>query len=149
MSDVERIPVPQASPLGHTPGLMRSHTVTVYNALGEIDRVAAYRRTVLEGVRVEERSGAVATMQGRSSTDGVMVYIPGTVAGFVDSRDYDGDEGWTLRAGDFIAIGECELDLPPATVPMLEADSHVFRITGVEPLTDRRGRVHHWEVSGS
>lgn len=129
--------------------LMRAHTVTLYNALGEVDRHATYARTVLAGVRVQESSGAVASLSGKVSTDGVLVFIPGDTAGFVEPEAYTG-EGWTLREDDLLVIGECDSDVPPATVQQLEATREVYRLTGYRTCTGAaRGSVHHWEVAGA
>lgn len=153
------VPLPESAAAAR--GLMRTDTVTLYNALGEVERRAAYRRTVLSGVRAEETSGAVATMQGRTSTDGLMLFVPGGMAGYVEPQDFvasplaspygvPAPEGsWTIREGDLVAAGVCELELPPATISQLEQGRRVYRVTGVEALKDRRGRIRHLEVSAS
>jgi hypothetical protein len=140
---------------------MSTDTVTVYNALGEADRHAAYRRTVLRGVRAEETSGAVATMQGRSSADGLLLFVPGALPGYVEPEHFTGSAvaspfavpgaggSWTLRDGDLVVWGLCELEMPPTSIQQLEQGRRVYRITGVETLRDRRGLVHHLEVSAS
>lgn len=128
--------------------LMRAHTVTIYNALGEVNRHATYARTVLDGVRVEETSGAVASAQGRTSTDGVLVFIPGAIPGFVAPEAYAGI-GWTLREGDLIVIGEETADIPPSSIADIEARREVYHVIDFETLRLRGDRVHHWEVAGA
>ncbi len=128
--------------------LMRAHTVTIYNLLGEIDRHAAYSRTVLVGVRVEETSGAVASAQGRTSTDGVLVFIPGGMPGFIEPEAFAGD-GWTLRDGDLLVVGDCALDIPPNSITDIEKVREVYHVTGFETLRLRGNRVHHWGVAGA
>lgn len=156
MSGGVPIPSGRATPAG----LMSTATVTLYNATGEVDRRATYLRTVLAGVRAEETSGAVATMQGRTSADGLALYIPGTLSGYVEPEAFIGrplsspygvpsSGGWTVRPGDLVVAGICELEIPPATVQQLEEGRRVYRVTGVETLADRRGRIHHLEVSAS
>lgn len=121
----------------------RSDTITVYNATGEVDRRAVHRATVVFGVHVEESSAAVATMTGRQSADGVWVSIPSYAPGYVDPLQFDGQSGWTLRDGDYIAIGEA-----PATLADAKLATNVYRIKGVEVFR-MRGRVHHIEVAGA
>lgn len=124
--------------------LIKTDTVTIYNALGE-DATGhmQWRRTVVPNVRYEVRSGAVAGVNGSSTTDGLMLFVPAPARAYVDPDEYAGS-GWTLRDGDMVATGaHDEAD------PHLIASRAVFRITGVEPLTDRRGRLHHFEVSGA
>jgi hypothetical protein len=128
--------------------LMRAHTVTLYNSLGEADRQMTYARTVLTGVRVEESSGAVASLAGKASTDGITLYIPGSTPGYVEPTAYAGS-GWTLKDGDIIAIGDAGSDIPPGTVQELAGLCRVYRIKGVERFSLRGDRVHHWEVAGS
>lgn len=118
------------------------HTVTVYNVLPEVERQAAYRRTVLEGVTVEERSGAVAALNGSTSTDGLMLFIPGDVDGYVAPGAFDSTSGWTLRAGDVVAVG-----VGPTDAPDLGAE-RTYRITGVERF-DGRHSIDHFEVAAS
>lgn len=118
------------------------HTVTLYNALAEVNRVAAYRRTVLAGVTVEERSGAVAAMNGSNATDGLMLFVPASVAGYVEPDAFTGVSGWTLRAGDVVVVGTSAASTPPD-------GSHTYRITGVERFDGRRGTLHHFEVAAS
>lgn len=141
-------------------GLMRSHTVTVYNELPEANRKAAYQRTVIAGVRLEERSGAVAALNGKVASSGMVAYIPGNVAGYKSPEAWAGLAGsqyavpsdalgWTLRDGDLLVVGECPSDIPPLSVAELERTWRVYRITGVQTMTLRNGRVHHWEVASS
>jgi hypothetical protein len=137
-----------ASGRGRTSPLMRAHTITIYNSIGEVDRRAAYTRTVLEGVRVEESSGAVAAMSGASSTDGITVFIPGSTPGFEPPETYAG-AGWTLREGDLCVVGTCTSDIPPVAVSEIEATREVYRIKGVKTLRLSGERVHHWEVAGA
>jgi hypothetical protein len=127
---------------------LMAHTVTLYNALGEVDRRATYARTVLAGVRVEAKSGAVASMAGSTSTDGLLVFIPGAIGGYVEPEVYVG-QGWTLREGDLLVVGECTSDIPPVAVTQLEATREVYRIKGFETLRLRDEHVHHWEVAGA
>jgi hypothetical protein len=148
MSFGDILPLSQApeSTGGGSSPLMR-HVVTLYNALGEVDRRATYARTVIFGVRIEESSGAVASMSGADSTDGVLVFIPGRTPGFVAPEDYRGD-GWTLREGDLLVVGECDSDIPPVSLAQLEKTREVYRIKGFETM--RLGeRIHHWEVAGA
>jgi len=125
------------------------HTVTVYNALAGTGRTAAYLRTVVSGVRAEESSGAVATMQGRSSSDGITLFVPGSLPGYAEPESFAGAGSWTLRAGDIVVAGVCGLELPPATVQQLSSGRRIYRLTGVETFRDRRGRVHHLEAAGA
>ena len=120
---------------------MYPHTVTLYNRLPEVARVAAWRRTVLAGVRVEEKSGAVASLIGSTSTDGVLVFIPGGIGGYVAPEAFT-NTGWTLREGDVLVVGEHTAAAPDETA------SETYRIKGVETLR-LRSRVHHWEVAGA
>ncbi len=112
------------------------HTITVYNAAGEVDRHATYTHATVEGVRIEERSGAVASMAGRTSTDGVMIFIPAFGRGYVAPESFVG-VGWTLRAGDRIAFGRHGEVCP----------DHAWVITGVEPIRRVHGSAVSFEVS--
>lgn len=136
-----------ASPGRRTP-LSGSHAVTIYNALGEVERRATYARTVLDGVRVERRSGAVAGLTGQTATDGLLVFVPGTTPGFIEPEAFAG-VGWTLREGDLIVVGECDLDIPPNRVVDIEATREVYRVKGFERHDDRHGVAHHYEVAGA
>jgi len=116
--------------------LMRASAVTIYNSLGEVDRVLSYRRTVLAGARVETTEGMeLGTVSVSRPADDVTLYIPGKVTGYVAPEDFDG-EGWTLREGDLVAVGEGP-DTPPETT---------YRIKKVHEMTLWGGRVHHWQV---
>lgn len=130
--------------------LIDAHTVTVYNALGETDRIASYARTVLAGVRIETTDAAVASVAGGSSTGGVTAFVPGGLAGYVDPHDWDGTAGWTLRVGDLMVVGECTSDVPgDVSRAQLEAAREVYRITGVETHRLFSAAVHHFEVAGA
>ncbi|MHB1323989.1 MAG: hypothetical protein ACYCXZ_06565 [Coriobacteriia bacterium] len=118
------------------------HTVTVYNVLPEVERQAAWRRTVLEGVTVEERSGAVAAMNGSTASDGLMLFVPGRAGTYVPPAAFPGTLGYTLRAGDVVVMGALTSAAPPA-------GTHIYRITGVERFDGPRGQVHHFEVAAS
>ena len=132
--------------IGEPRPLMHTHTVTLYNSLGEVDRKATFQRTVLRGVRVERKSGAVATMNGQLSTDGLMVYIPPMTL-YVEPEGYDG-EGWTLRPGDLLTVDESTTEIPTGTVAQVEAVREVFRITGVQRCDFTSG-LHHFEVAAA
>lgn len=129
--------------------LIKTDTVTLYMAAGEVDRKATYRRVVLSGVRAEERSGSVAALNGRQSTDGLLLFVA-SLHGYVEPESYTGVSGtWSIRPNDLVVSGACDLEIPTATVKQLEATRRVYRVTGVEPMRDRRGRIHHLEVSAS
>jgi hypothetical protein len=129
--------------------LIETDTVTLYMSAGEVDRKATYRRVVLPGVRTEERSGSVAAMHGRQSTDGLMLFVA-SLHGYVEPESYTGvATTWSIRPDDLIVAGACDLEIPPATVKQLESAKRVYRVTGIETMRDRRGLVHHLEVSAS
>lgn len=129
--------------------LIKTDTVTLYMAAGEVDRKATYRRIVLAGVRAEERSGSVAAMHGRQSTDGLMLFVA-SLHGYVEPESYAGESAtWSIRPDDIVIAGACDLEIPTTTVKQLEAAYRVYRVTGIETLRDRRGRIHHLEVSAS
>lgn len=129
--------------------LIKTDTVTLYMAAGEVDRKATYRRVVLSGVRAEERSGSVAALNGRQSADGLLLFVA-SLHGYVEPQEYVGvATTWTIRPDDLVVSGMCDLEIPAATVKQLEAARRVYRVTGIETLRDRRGRIHHLEVSAS
>lgn len=147
MSPFDIVPIAVAQePASSRATPLMCDTVTLYNALGETDRRATYGRTVLERVRVQESSGAVAALAGSVSTDGLTVFIPGGTSGYVAPEVYVGT-GWTLREDDLLVVGECTSDIPPVTVQQLEASREVYRITGIETLSVWARGVHHWEVA--
>lgn len=129
--------------------LISTDTVTLYISAGEVDRKATYARVVLSGVRAEERSGSVSAINGRQSTDGLMLFIP-PMSGYVEPESYAAVAGtWTIRPDDLVVSGPSTVEIPPSSVKQLEAAYRVYRVTGIETLRDRRGRVHHLEVSAS
>lgn len=116
------------------------HIITIYNRLSEVDRRATFSHAVIAGVRLEERSGAVASMLGRVSTDGVFVMVPmDSTRGYVAPEAFSGT-GWTLREGDVIAFGAQDASTPP---------SPSWVITGIERMERRSGRIVAFEVSAS
>jgi hypothetical protein len=115
---------------------MRSHTLTLYNSLGEVERRAAFKRRVFEG-RLEYVS--------ESGEERALVIIP-DVEGFVPPESFVGD-GWTLRDGDLIAVGESAIEVPPSSAADLDAAFEVHRIVGYSASTLFGGRIHHLEVN--
>lgn len=111
---------------------MYKDTVTLWHFAGEDERRATWRRHVFAGVQADETSGAVASLQGRQSTSGLAVYIPGVVA-----AGYG--ETWEIADGDAIVVGLVESDQPP---------KDAYRVTGHEPHRSRH-RLHHLEVAAS
>lgn len=102
-----------------------SDTVTLWRDLGEVDYQRRWQREVVTGVRLEERSGAVASLRGMQSVDGATLYIDGRV-GFEPPVD-----------GDLLALGTLTAAEPPAdALKVISIEEHRLR-----------GRVHHWEVA--
>lgn len=118
-------------------GLFTSHKVTLWMDLGEDPATyeRLWARTVLT-CRAEEHSGAVASMNGSVSTDGLALFIPPQL-GYADPASFTG-EGWTLRSGDYVQVGVSAESEPPAGA---------YRLTGVKKCCLHGERVHHWEVS--
>lgn len=98
-------------------------TVTLYNHLGETERRAAYRRTVLRGVRFDPVTGAM-----KDSSTTLFIQRPD---GYTATLE---DEGWTLQVGDLVVAGESDIEIPDSTVTDLEAAYEVYRIVGFAPL---------------
>lgn len=117
------------------PRLLRAGAVTVYNALGEIDGRRAWRRTVLDGVRIETVEGIDAGLVPRPDVK-ASVYIHGQMRGYAEPEAFGGTEGWTLREGDSVVSGE-----GPAEPPR-----DALRILRVHTLTLFGTRVHHRQV---
>lgn len=95
--------------------------VTLYNSLGEVDRRVSYKRTVLEGVRIEQ-------VVGKMKRTDPSLFIP-KPEGFVEPIAFEG-EGWTLQEGDLVVAGISSIEIPDDTVADLEAAHHVYRVVG-------------------
>lgn len=115
--------------------MMYPHSITLWTALGEVDRKATWKRTFIEECRAEDKSGAFRKVGGDQSADSANVIIPNP-ADFTLPDVFDGS-GWTLREGDRIARGDVQAAEPP---------SNAWAVQWAEPIyLDEE--IHHIEVS--
>lgn len=99
--------------------------ITVWRKGPEVDYHATWRREIITDVRLEERDGAVAALNGMQSMDGAVLYIKGR-AGLQ-----------SLTAEDRFTLGESTVPTPPNdALTVTSTESHRLR-----------GRLHHWEVA--
>lgn len=121
-------------------------TVTLYNRYKE-DGAEKWHRTVIEGVFLDVIKGAVARKTGVTSADSALLIVPmnlSVAADFVASAAYCGD-GWTLAAGDILAVGAASAEI--AVSPKeLKGVGETFTITSVDRKA-HGGSMAHWEVS--
>ena len=99
--------------------------ITVWRKGPEVDYHATWAREIITDVRLEERDGAVAALNGMQSMDGAVLYIKGR-AGLEQ-----------LHAEDRFALGESAAPTPP---------NNALTVTSTESHR-LRGRLHHWEVA--
>ncbi len=122
-------------------------TVTLYN-VHEQDFKEMLSPKLLSGVHIELTEGSVAAADGDKSTDRLFIIIPfyGHRTGFMVPSEYEAAEDtsklWTLRAGDYVTIGDTGAAESHAA---LAAKTRVFRITEVK--TFAFGSLPHWEVT--
>lgn len=125
---------------------MFTDTVTLYNRYKK-DGVENWRRTVLSGVYFDIIKGAVARKTGVTSADSALLIIPmklPCVADFAEPAAYSGT-GWTLKSGDYIAIGEIAHDISSSPKELREF-CETFVITAVD-IKNHGGNMAHWEVN--
>lgn len=123
---------------------MFNQSVTIYNKTDEDE----YRRTVIKGVFWDSSEGALAQKTGKESADGVQIIIPlfGR-EGYLRPKAWgkNAEAGWTVKAGDLIALGEG----PPEITSARELRNYddVIVVTHVD-RRDYGGDMAHLEVVG-
>ena len=143
------------------------HIVTIYNIFKDPKTgKLSYFRTFLEYVRImTERRSVNVTGIGWTRVLASDLWID-PVSSVAYVRDEDGNkvtkiyvelrewlklsEGqkeahWTLQEGDYVVRDECQITLPPNTIAELNAEQP-HKLQMIEPILDKPGNIHHWEI---
>lgn len=80
-------------------------TVSLFNRTTE-NRAPVWHKTLLEGVSWFSRDVSAVTDDGLRTANQFIVRIPFDT-GYVKPQEYEG-EGWTLRKGDYMVLGDVE-----------------------------------------
>lgn len=137
-------------------------TITVFHRLGEVGGVATYHKTVITGVRFDERLAITQKEIGEKSIEtfkafidivkssaegnfGLQDYISSEV--FPNLSEEERDGYWTVAEGDYIIPSALSQEDLTKSVTLLKNKMRVFTVNALSVQYDSRG-IHHLEVSG-
>lgn len=132
--------------------MITPHDMTVYNRYidGGIEK---YKRSVVYGVKWENRKAANVVKSGLLAADSVVVYVP-----FQRGENYvtpkfwsaleDKGQKWTLKDGDYLVKGVVVNEITSSfTISMLKAMyDNVVQIRSVDTMDAGSASLHHWQV---
>lgn len=125
---------------------------TLYNKAYDTEKgYDVYHRTVLKGVRWEERQGVNVAKLGMSEADKLLVLIPFSVdaerklamTAKAYARTSDKTQFWTLKEGDILVKGEVTDEIE--SIKDFGKLHDYFTLTTVD-FYDIGGKMSHWEV---
>lgn len=141
--------------------MIAPNTLTLYNK-AIVAGKETFRRTVIPGVKWENRKAANILQSGLQSADSVAVYIPMQGRdGYLSPKQYESAESkvgkWTLAVGDYMVKGEVPDEIvgavgetPAFTTSNLKNKyDDVVRITTVDTMDAGSPHMHHWQVGAS
>lgn len=145
------------------------HTVTVYNAVENVDTLKTEMViTVLRGVFLDISEGANIMKSGLSGADAAKLYIPfaikavngetGEEQQYVPPREYERQEdktgSWTIRTTGTASSKDCffvkgEVVEPGADFQTINGRyDYVYRVNTVDIRDFGSPDMQHWEVGG-
>ena len=145
------------------------HTVTVYNAVENVDTLKTEMViTVLRGVFLDISEGANIVKSGLASADAAKLYIPfsikaengvtGEVQEYIPPKEYERTEDkehfWTIRTTGTASSKDCffvkgEVVEPDADFQTINGRyDYVYRVSTVDPRDFGSPDMQHWEVGG-
>lgn len=136
--------------------------ITLFHRLGETDGVATYHKTVISGVRLDERLAVSQTAVGERSIETFKAFIDirnsaaeggGSVRKYIAAEKFkslsesERNGYWTVAEGDYLFSGVLTAVDAQKSVTLLKNKMRVFTVNALSVLCDSRG-IHHLEVSG-
>lgn len=145
------------------------HTVTVYNAVENVDTLKTEMViTVLEGVFLDISEGANIMRSGLTSADAAKLYIPFStkavngvteeVQRYLPPKEYERTEDktpfWTIRTNGTASAKDCFFVKGAVVEPDADFQTingrydHVYRVSTVDIRDFGSPEMQHWEVGG-
>ena len=136
--------------------------MTVFHRLGETNGVATYHKTVVYGIRFDERLAITQKNIGEKSIETFKAFIDmknSKAEGGNGARNYisseifsslsesERDDYWTVAEGDYIIPSVLSEEDLTTSVTLLKNKMRVFTVNSLSVQYDSRG-IHHLEVSG-
>lgn len=134
--------------------MLGATAITVYNRL-VVSRTETWQRSVIYGVRWEDRRGTGRVQGGLTPADSVTLYIPLTAcARYVSPTDWlalaDRFNRWTLQRGDLIVRGEVDEEVGVGFTPSaLRAKYDSAVVIHTLDLNSAFGPLSHWRIGAS
>ena len=89
--------------------------------------------------------------RGYDNADDVNVFIPKSqndMSGYVEPKQYEGLNKWTLQIGDFIVKGEVEEKEVSSIKELTSKYDNVFTISLIDDKDFGSSSMHHFEIRG-
>lgn len=123
--------------------------ITIYNRyMDKVERLDAYKRTVIKNVFFEERKATNRLQSGLIDADHVLALIPFeslAMGGYVPPKQFEGKEGtFTFKLGDRIAKGEIDTEI--TSFNQLDKEYEVFTITSIDNKDFGSPKMRHFEL---
>ena len=124
-------------------------SMTIYNKyLDKVERLDAYKRTVIKNVFWEEKKASNRLQSGLIDADHVLALVPYEslrMGEYVPPKQFEGKEGtFTFKLGDRIVKGEITLEITKSTD--LDKQYDAFTITSVDKKDFGSKNMRHFEI---
>ena len=122
----------------------------VFNKYTDENKNVIFKKHIIEHVFWDD-SKAVNLNRGYDNADDVNVFIPKSqndMSGYVEPKQYEGLNKWTLQIGDFIVKGEVEEKEVSSIKELTSKYDDVFTISLIDDKDFGSSSMHHFEIRG-
>ena len=122
----------------------------VFNKYTDENKNVIFKKHIIEHVFWDD-SKAVNLNRGYDNADDVNVFIPKSqndMSGYVEPKQYEGLNKWTLQIGDFIVKGEVEEKEVSSIKELTSKYDNVFTISLIDDKDFGSSSLHHFEIRG-
>ena len=122
----------------------------VFNKYTDENKNVIFKKHIIEHVFWDD-SKAVNLNRGYDNADDVNVFIPKSqndMSGYVEPKQYEGLNKWTLQIGDFIVKGEVEEKEVSSIKELTSKYDNVFTISLIDDKDFGSSSMHHFEIRG-
>lgn len=122
----------------------------VFNKYTDENKNVIFKKHIIEHVFWDD-SKAINQNRGYDNADDVNVFIPKSqndMSGYVEPKQYEGLNKWTLQIGDFIVKGEVEEKEVSSIKELTSKYDNVFTISLIDDKDFGSSSMHHFEIRG-
>ena len=122
----------------------------VFNKYTDENKNVIFKKHIIEHVFWDD-SKAINQNRGYDNADDVNVFIPKSqndMSGYVEPKQYEGLNKWTLQIGDFIVKGEVEEKEVSSIKELTSKYDNVFTISLIDDKDFGSSSMHQFEIRG-